>query len=570
MICARKNKEAIKLDEKALNLKQIYKLKLTPERKVEAFRRFVIKLKQQKSYGRNLSYRDYFQVDVTLFREEALYMKDLDAEADPHIRLNKEVRCLEEMTDEQILCYYTLVKHFRRNELERASMAYARYYMLEVANLIYQETPREAYEVLFSFWDILNGKKKAGAECTEYFYQICQLFMLAHQELMPDMVRELERRSGRDWSGQVFAQVKQGDYREAAKFVQQNARLLKAEELQSDAEYVRYIWEAMPYVFEKLEEKLQNYDFRYVVMNGFYAYVYIGDYPVKHASGDKRKQVNLSEYVYYEYQEYSDYWRFRYYVLRESVQDLLNAIYQYTRSCIRQYLKLSCGKCSASRLQRKSYMGGAERPQDVRHLKAMAADPQFEAAVREGVLTFLQEKGIPAPERKKRKYVRRVQTDMDYGEAGAAVVDLQKLKKAREDADLVLNMLSEGEIVYAETDLQESDAGVPSFESETERTLGECAEPGKNAPLSGETSGASDICWEPEEQNYLRLLRTGNREAAAEYLRTLRIPDSVMSRRINEKALEALGDVLLEREGGTLRILDGYEEEVDRILEGRT
>ena len=42
MICARKNKEEMGLDEKALNLKQIYKLKLTPERKVEAFRRFVI------------------------------------------------------------------------------------------------------------------------------------------------------------------------------------------------------------------------------------------------------------------------------------------------------------------------------------------------------------------------------------------------------------------------------------------------------------------------------------------------------------------------------------------------
>ena len=91
------------LDEKALNLKQIYKLKLTPERKVEAFRRFVIKLKQQKSYGRDLNYRDYFQVDVSLFREEALYMKDLEAEADTGIRLTKEIRCLEEMTDEQIL-----------------------------------------------------------------------------------------------------------------------------------------------------------------------------------------------------------------------------------------------------------------------------------------------------------------------------------------------------------------------------------------------------------------------------------------------------------------------------------
>ena len=93
-------------NENFLNLKQIYKLQLTPERKVEAFRRFVIKLKQQKSYGRSLSSRDYFQVDVSLFREEALYMKDLDVEADTHIRLQKACsKCMAEHVRRYVLVY---------------------------------------------------------------------------------------------------------------------------------------------------------------------------------------------------------------------------------------------------------------------------------------------------------------------------------------------------------------------------------------------------------------------------------------------------------------------------------
>ena len=565
MICARKNKEEIGLDEKALNLKQIYKLKLTPERKVEAFRRFVIKLKQQKSYGRDLNYRDYFQVDVSLFREEALYMKDLDAEADTGIRLTKEIRCLEEMTDEQILCYYTLVKCFRNNAMERASMAYARYYMLEVVNLIYQETPEEAYKVLFSFWDALNGKKKVSAECTEYFYQICQLFMLAHQELMPDVVRELEARSGRDWTGQLFVQVEQGDYREAARFVQQNARLLKAEEIQSDAQYVRYTWSAMPYVFRALEEKLSDYDFRHVIMNGFYASVYIGDYPVKNASGDRRKQVAMSKYLYYEYQEYSDYWRFWYYVLCESVQDLLNVIRQYTRACVRQHLRLSGGKCTAVRLLKKNYMGDTEQLQDVEHLKEMAADPRFEAAVQEGVCTFLREHEIPLPERKRRKRVPpREPQDMDYGEtAPAPVVDADKLRQAREDADSVLDMLSEGEIGYEEASLQEPEAGVSGIAGMTD-----LPERVYDAPGAAETavSSGTDLLLTPEEWEYLRALRTGDGKASAKQADTLQMPENIMIRRINEKALESLGDVLLERFGGQVCIIEDYKEEMDRIL----
>ena len=564
------------MNKQPVNLKQMYEMKLTPERKVEAFRRFVIKLKQQKNYGRDLSYRDYFQVDVTLFREEALYMKGLNAEADTQTRLTKEIRCLEEMTDEQILCYYTLAKRFRKNIMERASMAYARYYMLEVVNLIYQETPGEAFKALFSFWDALNGKKKVSVECAEYFCQLCQLFMLAHQELIPDMVRELEIRTGRDWTGQVFAQVEQGDYREAARFVQQNARLLKEEEVRSDAEYVRYTWEAMPCVFRKLEEKLSDYDFRHVIMNGFYASAYIGDYPVKNTSGGRRKQVSMSKYMYYEYQEYSDYWRFWYYVLRESVQDLLNLIRQYTRNCIRQHLKLAGGKCSAVRLLKKNYTGSADQLRDVEYLKAMAADPRFEEAVQEGVRVFLEERSVPLPGRKRRKNVRREQKNMDYGEAApAAGVDPEKLRKAREDADSVLGMLSEGEIEY-DAPVMEAPGGRPRAaagqDCPKEPKDGLCRAGGQGRksepemPKTGKEDHTSETGWSPGEWRYLYFLRNNDRMAAADHLRTLKMPENVMIKQINEKALERLGDILLERREGMICLLEEYEEEVDRIL----
>lgn len=530
------------MGKSSMDLKQMYELKMTPERKVEAFRRFVIRLKQQKSFGQDLSYRDYFRVDTALFREEALYMKDLDAESDTSIRLTKEIRCLEEMTDEQILCYYTLVKGFRRGVMERASMTYARYYMLEVANLIYQETAGEACEVLFAFWDLLNGKKKVSGECTEYFYQICQLFLLAHQEMMPKVLEELEKRSGRDFSGETLARIEQGDYRQAARFISQYARLLKAEEIWSEAAEVRYTREALPVVFERLEERLRDYEFRKVILNGFYASMYMGDYPVKNPAEGTRQTVHLSRYRYYEYQEYSDYWKCWYYVLRESVQDVLTLIWQYTRSCIRKQLKLGVSKYSAARILKKHYAEGTDRPRELAHLKDMAADERFCSAVEEGVLLYLEEQGIGLPKKTSPRTRKEKQEEIDYGVLPSpAGVDPEKLKRAKEDADLVLGMLSEGEIDY------EGEAG----RKDTDPGEGKAEEPAG---------------WKPEERRYLQLLREGDASAAAGYLGERKIPEQVMIKRINEKSLDLLGDILLERQGGTVRILKDYEEEADRII----
>lgn len=533
MTCAGKNKEN-------MNLKEMYRLKMTPERMVEAFRRFVIKLKQQKYFGRQLDYRDYQRGDPTLFREEALYLKDLDAEYDRNVRLTQEIRCLEEMTDEQILRYRTLVKDFRKNTAEQADMAYARYYMLEIVNLIYQDTASEAFEVLFSFWDALDDRMKLDGVGTEYFYQLCQLFMLAHQELIPRMMEELEQRSGRDLSGQALVRIEAGDYEQAAKFVIQNARLLKKEDIESDAVYIRRTWEAMPFVFEQLSARLADYDFPRRVLDGFYASAYIGDYFVKGADEEHRKMVTVSKYVYYEYQEYSAYWKYWYYVLRESVQDFLSVVRQYTQYYVRKYSGTGRGKCTASRFLKKSYERGADRTPDVERLKAMVSDERFETAVQEGVLLYFTEKKIPLPEKKKRGPAKPTAQAIDYGETEVpAVVDQERLQKARKDADLVLGMLSEGEIDY---------------------------EGGKEEPPEPTLPAVSAGSWEPEEIAYLGFLRAGNRTGAEAYLGSLGMPENRMMKAINEKALTMMEDILLERVEGTVKILEDYEEEVDRIL----
>lgn len=573
-----------KKKQEALNLLEMYKMKLTPQRKVEAFRRYVIKLKQQRNFGRNLSYNDYMQVDVRLFREEALYMKGLDVEYDTHVRLSKEIRCLEEMSDEQILCYYTLVRRFRNNIIERADMLYARYYLLELANLIYQDTPQEAYDTMFSFWDALEEAGEISEESREYFYTVCRLFMLAFPKLIPPMIDRLEEQSGRDWSGRAYEAVEKGAYETVSQFVRQNARGLKKNERYPEKEYAVHAWKALPYVFRTLERDLKSYDFRHMILNGFYASVYIGDYPVMCGGKKERKTVQVSKYMYYEYQDFSDYWKFWYYVLRESVQDLIYMIYQCTEARMRWHFKAPARKCSVNRIINRSYVTGIDRFEDVAMIKTLLKDEQFLESIEDGVHDYLMTEKISLPERKKRSRRTKGKSaqELDYGEIHmTAGIDMEKLKQAKEDAEQALGMLSEGEIAY---ETENVPAGHFKASSEGMQPVPDDAESPadhrqgsvstalqKNltsfSSISGRTgSGSPAITWTSAEKHYLHLLRISDQAAAREYLHTLQMPESVMMKNVNQKALKLFGDHLLEREAGEVCILEDYEEETDRIL----
>ncbi len=576
MICVRRKmkKGEKKKKQEALNLLEMYKMKLTPERKVEAFRRYVIKLKQQRNFGRDLSYYEYMNTDIRLFREEALYMKGLDVEYDMHVRLSKEIRCLEEMSDEQILCYYTLVKRFQNNIIERADMLYARYYLLELANLIYQETPKEAYDAMFSFWDALEAAGKISDESKEYFYTICRLFMLAFPELMPKMIARLEERTGRDWSGRAYAAVEKGEYEVVEAFIRQNARGLKENERYPEKEYAIHAWKALPYVFRMLERDLKVYDFRHMILNGFYASVYIGDYPVMCGRKIEEKIVQVSKYMYYEYQDFSDYWKFWYYVLRESVQDLLYMIYQCTETRMRWHLKAPARKGSVNRIISKTYVTGTDRPQDVARIKELLKDEQFQEFIEDGVLDYLTTEEVPLPERKKRSRRTKGKSaqELDYEKIDTiTAIDPEKLKQAKEDAEQVLGMLSDGEIAYdAESAVKRQSEMFSAGNAQNTAIHMECTTNGITEGSSGMSfqngQAPVSVIWSDMEKHYLRLLRTSDQAAAKEYLRTLQMPESVMMKNINNKALELFGDFLLEKEAGALYILEDYEEETDRIL----
>lgn len=515
-----------------MDLQKMYEERLTPRRKVEAFRRYVAKQKLFKNAGRAIIDRTYVSSDIRLFREEALYMKGLLVEEEYKEKLTKSVRCLEEMSDEQILSYYACVRRFRRYLVKPGDLYYAEYYILEVANLIYQDTPLEACEVLLSFWDACQEAEKIGQREQEYFDTICRLFMLAHPEVRLPLLDALEERTGRDLSGRIYEAIERGDYQNVDRFVRQNVRSWKAEELSSKKNYVNYTWQALPDVFRALDTNLTEYDVRHMLLHGFYGSMYIGDYPMTYGEEQPDKLVQVSKYLYYEYQDFSDYWKCWYYVLRESVQDLLYVIYQCIESCVRKYLHLRTKKFSVSRVVEKTYATGTDLPKDVARIKEMLQDVRFQESIEAGVQHFLKAKTILPKDR-----------DLDYESLEIPdAIDQKRLKKARADANSVLGMLREGELNYEQAEVLE------------ERTFVE------------KTTDVQEEGWSQEERQYLCLLRKENREGAAHLLEELQMPEAMMRKRINEKALELFGDLLLEWEAGSVRIIEDYETEVDEIL----
>ena len=524
-----------------MDLQKMYEKRLTPERKVEAFRRYVIKLKRQRSLNAELREPAYARTDIRLFREEALYMKGLQAERPKPVKLTKIVRCLEEMTDEQILYYYTLVGQFKEQKAEMEDLNYAAYYLLEVANLIYQDSPLEACEVLFSFWDRLCEKAKPKEKFQEYFTVICRLFMLSNPEVLMLVVDSLEKCTGKDFSGRLYEAIERGDYREAARYVRQNARLLKVDKLCSAQNYVTYTWRAMPYIFQSLEDSFAEYDFRHMILNGFYGSMYLGEYPVLYGKEKPAKRVQVSDYMYYEYQDFSDYWKFWYYILRESAQDLLCILYYCTESCVRKAIKAPNRVFSVNKLINKNYPIGIDHPKNVEKIKGMLRDPRFQKAIEEGVQRFFTAEQIVLP--KKKSQAKNV-PDLDYERVEVPEsIDPKRLKKARSDAKSVLGMLSEGELNY--------------------ESLRSCEIIHKKET---EAKPAQDEEWKQEERQYLRYLREGKKEEAEHFLSVCRIPEPVMIKRINEKALQLMGDLLLEKEAGVLKIIEDYEADVDQIV----
>lgn len=124
-------------------------------------------------------------------------------------------------------------------------------------------------------------------------------------------------------------------------------------------------------------------------------------------------------------------------------------------------------------------------------------------------------------------------------------IDFGKLGQIRDDAEAVRDRLLEG-----------TDTEAP-------------AEPAV-APAAAEkpaTEPAAQQAAEPREVSFLRLLLEGG--DWRQYLRGIHVPEGVMVENINNRAMETIGDIVIEDSGDGLRLIEDYRADVEKLVKGR-
>lgn len=155
-------------------------------------------------------------------------------------------------------------------------------------------------------------------------------------------------------------------------------------------------------------------------------------------------------------------------------------------------------------------------------------------------------------------------------------IDFSKLKKIRSDAEVVMEKLAsdESEPLTPINTMETIAPAEPVAPVESTATT-ETAEPEKTpeplkttAPLKNIDSMAPTTTAVSQAASpglaFLRLFLSGGDWRS--FLRDHHIPEGVMVEQINDKAMDSIGDIVLEDDGNGLKLIEDYREDVEQWL----
>lgn len=132
-------------------------------------------------------------------------------------------------------------------------------------------------------------------------------------------------------------------------------------------------------------------------------------------------------------------------------------------------------------------------------------------------------------------------------------IDLGKLGQIREDADVVRDKLIVEEASHLPSSIGGGDA-VPA-----------ALDVHQNVPVAIESPLSLGRDTGGEASTFLSLLLSGGDYKS--FLRQAHIPAGVMVEAINEKAMEEIGDVVLEDDGEKITVIEDYREDIKHLYE---
>ena len=142
-------------------------------------------------------------------------------------------------------------------------------------------------------------------------------------------------------------------------------------------------------------------------------------------------------------------------------------------------------------------------------------------------------------------------------------IDFSKLKKIRSDAEVVMEKLAsdESEPLTPINTMETIAPAEPVAPVESTATT-EAAEPEKTPEPLKPTAPLKDIdSMTPTTPAVSQAASPG-----LAFLRHHHIPEGVMVEQINDKAMDSIGDIVLEDDGNGLKLIEDYREDVEQWL----
>ena len=136
----------------------------------------------------------------------------------------------------------------------------------------------------------------------------------------------------------------------------------------------------------------------------------------------------------------------------------------------------------------------------------------------------------------------RIRQAREDAERRRVSIDFAKLRNIRNDANIVKDKLLDGIVL-------EEDTATP------------IEAPCPNPATTHHPQVSSD---DSNEHHFLHLILDGG--DWHQYLRSIHVPEGVMVENVNNEMMDIIGDIVLEDNGGDIRLIEDYRSDIERII----
>ncbi|MDR1066910.1 MAG: TerB N-terminal domain-containing protein [Clostridiales bacterium] len=141
--------------------------------------------------GHHSGYMSYHSNDADTFREQAAFMEDFTDDYNKIVPLDTYYATYEKMNDAQLRTYFTWRTKARQGVIENTSLSYVFCHIFELLNDVGADSPRDVIEKLISLW---TGFRRFDDKLDDYLRRWIRDYYISRKLQLPAEFSEYSRR----------------------------------------------------------------------------------------------------------------------------------------------------------------------------------------------------------------------------------------------------------------------------------------------------------------------------------------------------------------------------------------